>query len=98
MGVVVVPTRPSAPTPVLFAQEGGSLHIGDAVQVGNTSGQGLRVRDIPGREGKILAKFTEGSSLQIIDGPKQADGYTWWKVRGAGGEGWCAADFLVHAP
>lgn len=91
-------TQPSSAEPATPApsQANISLQIGDTVRVVNTSGQGLRVRDIPSREGKILIKFAEGSSVEIIEGPKQADGYTWWKVRGKAGEGWCAADFLAR--
>jgi hypothetical protein len=97
-GAAAATAPPSAATPTAMALESGSLQVGDTVHVVNTSGQGLRIRDIPSREGTILVKFAEGSSVQIIDGPKQADGYTWWKVRGAAGEGWCAADFLAHEP
>ncbi|MBK9713366.1 MAG: SH3 domain-containing protein [Kouleothrix sp.] len=90
------PAAPSATAPASVAVPGEVLQVGDIVRVVNTGGQGLRVRDIPSREGAILIKFAEGSSVQIIEGPKQADGRTWWKVKGASGEGWCAADFLAR--
>src|SRR5262249_21664127 len=92
------PAAPSATAPTSVVVPGEMLQVGDTVRVINTSGQGLRARDLPSREGKILVKFAEGSSVQIIEGPKQADGYTWWKVRGQSGEGWCAADFLAREP
>lgn len=87
---------PGPITPSTTTTPDEALQIGDTVRVVNTDGQGLRARDIPNRDGKILFKFAENSTVQIIDGPKEADGFTWWKVRGTSGEGWCVADFLTR--
>ncbi|HIQ12413.1 MAG TPA: hypothetical protein EYH29_06055 [Caldilineales bacterium] len=37
----------------------------------------------------------DGVKLTIIDGPVQADGFTWWKVRTPKGyEGWAVEAYL----
>lgn len=72
------------------------LQPGDRVQVSGTGGVALRIRIAPSGASRVVARLPEGSGLEIIDGPEQADGRTWWKVRGAFGEGWCAADYIVR--
>ena len=38
----------------------------------------------------------EGTTLVVLDGPEEADGYTWWQVRTPdGAEGWAAGTWLV---
>ena len=97
-GSVDILDVPSPITPVAETETDGLFQIGDAVRVVTTGVQGLRVRDLPSRQGKILVKFAEGSIMQIVDGPQDSDGYTWWKVRRGSDEGWCAADFLAREP
>lgn len=52
------------------------------------------MRSTPGIDGEVIARVAEGTLVVVIDGAAQADGYTWWRVRGDWGEGWCAAEFL----
>jgi hypothetical protein len=58
---------------------------------------GLNVRAEPGTAPTIpiLFSLTAGTAVDIIEGPVTADGLTWWKVRAANQEGWCAGEFLV---
>ncbi len=72
------------------------LQPGDRVQVSGTGGVALRIRIAPSGSARIVARLPEGSVLEIIGGPERSDGRTWWKVRGAFGEGWCAADYLAR--
>jgi PKD repeat protein/protocatechuate 3,4-dioxygenase beta subunit len=81
---------------------------GDVVEVYNTGGVGLRVRDAPG--GNIIGKKYDGERGMILEGPESAvspdDGilYTWWKVRWENSwiwtdgkeyrEGWSAENWL----
>jgi hypothetical protein len=38
----------------------------------------------------------EGTVLTVLEGPTDADGYVWWKVRTPDGdEGWGADNWLV---
>ncbi|MFQ3630212.1 SH3 domain-containing protein [Roseiflexus sp.] len=87
----IAPASAPSPTP-----PDRPLQPGDRVQVSGTGGVALRIRIAPSAASRVVARLPEGSGLEIIDGPEQADGRTWWKVRGAFGEGWCAADYLVR--
>jgi hypothetical protein len=69
---------------------------GATVVVSGTGGQGLRLRAQPTTNANIVVAVKEGTKLAVVEGPQQGDGYTWWKVRTAGGqEGWGAADWLT---
>lgn len=70
------------------------LRIGGSARVLTSNGSNLRVRRDPGTSQAVVARLRGGESVAIIGGPMSADGYTWWRVRGEWGEGWCAADFL----
>lgn len=56
----------------------------------------LRAREVPGSKGAIVARFAPGAELMVVDGPEEADGRIWWRVRGTTGEGWCAAEYLLQ--
>lgn len=93
-----------APTPTVVlpiegtgeAQPPTEIGLGVTVIVNGTQGAGLNLREQPTTYGKILANSKEGSALTVIDGPKEADDYTWWKLRmTTGEEGWGAANWLA---
>jgi ABC-type transport system substrate-binding protein len=70
--------------------------FGDAVEVCNTGGLGLRVRDAPA--GNVIGKKYDGDRGVIVAGPESAvlDGiaYTWWKIRWDDAlEGWSAEGY-----
>jgi hypothetical protein len=71
------------------------LRIGDTVTVVGMDGQPLTARAGPGTVYGVTAGFDEGSLLVVLEGPADGGGYTWWRVRGDGGEGWCADRWLV---
>jgi hypothetical protein len=49
------------------------------------------VRIEPGLQGERIGKLKPGENVWIVDGPRCADGYTWWFVRNPSGlEGWTA--------
>jgi hypothetical protein len=54
------------------------------------------VRDRPGTDQSIpvLLTLSPDTFVDIVGGPLQQDGFTWWKVRSANIEGWCAGEFL----
>jgi uncharacterized protein YgiM (DUF1202 family) len=56
------------------AQDGG-IAIGDTVVVGEDA---VNMRETPGTSGKIITTLSSGVSLEILDGPRTASGYTWW--------------------
>ena len=67
---------PENPTP--------GLAIGDSIFVQNTVGgglNGLRVRSGAGTGFSQIGGVWDGATGTITDGPRAANGYTWWKVR-----------------
>jgi hypothetical protein len=55
---------------------------------------GLNVRAQAGATSQIIFSLGPGSEVEIIGGPVEADGFTWWQVRGPTAAGWCAGAFL----
>lgn len=79
------PLPSSAPT---------ELVIGGYAIVSNTGSQALIARSEPGTGYEIVTRFPEGSRLLILEGPQVEGEFTWWKVQGDSGEGWCADRWL----
>jgi uncharacterized protein YgiM (DUF1202 family) len=49
------------------------------------------MRDIPSPSGTLLIQLATGQRVNVIEGPTQAENYTWWRVDdGAGRSGWVA--------
>jgi len=38
----------------------------------------------------VTAVHDEGEVARILEGPVEADGFTWWKIEGESGTGWSA--------
>jgi hypothetical protein len=75
---------------------GTIIEPGVTVVVQGTQGAGLRLRAEPTTQGGVVTAVREGLRLTVIDGPEEADGFVWWKVRAPDGkEGWGAANWLV---
>ena len=86
----ILPTVAFIPTPV-------SITVGANVEVTGVGNQELNIRNVPGLTGsKILFRSPEGSLFDIIGGPQEADGFSWWHVRDAQFqlEGWAVANYL----
>jgi hypothetical protein len=76
-----------APTPTATP---AALRIGGMAQVVNIKGTVLRGRKQPSLKAAATAAFRDGERVRILDGPADADGFTWWKVEGKAGTGWSA--------
>ena len=93
-GVKILQAEPTGGT---GGGTGGKYAVGELL-VAQTA---LRVRRTPGFQNKpgddVLGAYQEGSTLNIVDGDRQADGLTWWRVGGITptGEqiGWVAESF-----
>jgi hypothetical protein len=81
----IFPTPTSKPTDVPAV-----LQVGAGAQVVNTEGTVLRGRKQPSIKATATAAFKSGEHVHILEGPVDADGFTWWKIEGAGGTGWSA--------
>lgn len=63
----------------------------------------LNVRNQPGTgfNSAVIAVMATGTTVEVLEGPIEADGFTWWRVRGQATdrmvEGWCVGDYLVAA-
>lgn len=72
------------------------IRPGVEVVVEGTAGAGLNLRAEPSTSGQVVANVREGTVLTVLDGPQEANGYTWWKLRTPDGkEGWGAAQWLT---
>jgi hypothetical protein len=86
-----LPTRtPIFPTPTLEPTATPAvLQIGASAQVVNTEGT-LRGRKQPNLKAAAITAFKAGERVRILEGPIEADGFTWWKIEGERGAGWSA--------
>jgi Bacterial SH3 domain len=91
---VVLPVGTLVATPPPAGIAPGALVI-----VEGTGGAGLNLRAEPTTSAKLVGSAREGTVLTVLEGPQEADGYVWWKVRTPNGtEGWGAAKYLVLKP
>jgi hypothetical protein len=89
-----VPAAATAPPPTAGPAP-GELAPGRSAYV-RADAVALNVRARPGTAGDNPVIFTlaPGTALEVVGGPVEQDGFTWWQVRGPVGEGWCAGQFL----
>jgi hypothetical protein len=102
--VVTVTPTPIAPTPTASPAPPAlptpdSLFVGGYAQVSGTGGDALRLRADPGLQTTTLKTIPDGARLLILDGPRDADGIIWWRLRDPsdGAEGWAAELYLAPA-
>jgi len=86
------PTPPPEATATFTAtpQPGTALSAGQPARIAAPGG--LNMRQTPGTGGAIVTYVSGGQVVDVIAGPTDADGYTWWQVDDRGGnQGWLAA-------
>ena len=90
-------TVPPAPTATsLPLPPAGTIGINGWVK----ATQNVRLRDQASTSGKIVSVLQTDKPAHVIDGPVDANGYTWWKVdqydaSNPTASGWCAGEFLA---
>jgi hypothetical protein len=88
---VVLPIETPEPTQLPTEIGPGAL-----VVVQDTVGAGLNLREQPTIYARIVGNATEGTVLTVLEGPREADDYVWWRVRAPdGAEGWGATNWMV---
>jgi hypothetical protein len=96
---VLALTTPSAtafPTPGPGTRAAPQFAPGAKATVFDTGRSGLNLRSDAGTSFPRVGSISEGLDVEIIAGPKYADGYTWYQVKDASGiSGWAAANFLL---
>jgi cell wall-associated NlpC family hydrolase/SH3-like domain-containing protein len=80
----------------LFASPAGAVIFpgGQTAVIANTDGDGVRFRSDPSKNGAVQTTVPEGAVVLITNGPKDADGTTWYQVQYAGQSGWIDADYI----
>jgi hypothetical protein len=61
-------------------QETLFFRVGD-IYIITKAGDKLNVRDLPSTSGAVLTQLTTGDYVEIVDGPVQENGYTWWNFK-----------------
>jgi hypothetical protein len=95
---VITPTNTvmlpiNTPEPTQLPTEIGP---GTLVVVQGTADAGLNLREQPTTYARIVDNAPEDTVLTVLEGPTDADGYVWWRVRTPDGtEGWGAEDWLI---
>jgi Tol biopolymer transport system component len=65
------------------------FQVGTVLKV-SPYGNNLNLHDKPSLSSTVLSRFPTDQVLTIIDGPVQADDYTWWQVKAGDLTGWVA--------
>lgn len=88
------PTLPAVvitPTPV-------GITVGATIAVQGVDDQQLNVRDVPGiGQTNIIFRADEDEQFVVIEGPVQADGFTWWRIQhpvDTTRSGWAVSNYL----
>ena len=58
----------------------GALAVGSTAWVGGTGEAGLRARAAPTLSAEQIGSLSDGTAVQVLQGPTRADGYTWYQV------------------
>jgi hypothetical protein len=78
-----------------------TIGIGVYVQISGTEGEGLNIRSTAGINADSLFLGYDEEVFLVKDGPKEADGYTWWYLVAPYDDtraGWAASNFLTVVP
>lgn len=72
---VLTPTSTPGPT------YSGEIGQGQLVEIFGTGGDNLRLRVRPGLDATIASLGVESEVFEVLDGPREMDGYAWWHLR-----------------
>ncbi len=93
-----LPVPAAAPTPSSLISPGQvivgtpyltiGLVVGGSALVNTTEGDQLNVRAAPSTEAQILGRLPAGTRVSLLEGPRFAGGYSWWRVQAGAITGW----------
>jgi hypothetical protein len=85
------PTPKPTPTPSVPTE----ITVGGYVKVVGAEADQLSYRSGPGLNYARLTIVKDGTILEVLEGPEEADGYTWWRLEDEDGFiGWAADNWL----
>lgn len=87
---------PAIPT-VIITNTPIPLRVGVQAAVYGVGGDKLNIRNRPSlSESQVLFRESDGKIFDVIAGPQEADGFSWWRVRDRQFqvEGWAVANYL----
>lgn len=80
------PTDPPPPT-------GGKFEMGDTARVT----EGLNMRSGPSTGNGVIAVLPAGTTGTVLEGPRSASGYTWWRIQTNRGTGWVVENWIAKS-
>lgn len=86
------PIPSSTPSATATTPSTNSIGIGDLVQVTNR----LNLRSAPSTSGSVITVLPVGSQWSVADGPRSANGYSWWQLDTPSGPGWVAGQYVAR--
>jgi hypothetical protein len=88
--------------PIVLTPTPAAINIGSRVVVEGVDADTLNVRsDASLNESEILFRADEGEIFNVVEGPAQSDGFTWWRIQDpadATRNGWAVGNFLTVVP
>lgn len=87
---------PAIPT-VIITNTPIPLRVGVQAEVYDVGSDKLNIRNRPSlTDSQVLFRESEGKLFDVIGGPQEADGFSWWQVRDPQFqvEGWAVANYL----
>ena len=85
---------PPTPRPTITPTPEPALGAGGFAVITGTQGAPLVGRAAPGTDKAKVARFPEGQTVRLLEGPQQATGMTWWRIELNGQSGWASATYL----
>jgi hypothetical protein len=93
--VAPFPTATPTPKPTPTPSVPTEIAVGGYVKVVGAEADQLSYRSGPGLDYARLTIVKDGTILEVLEGPEEADGYTWWRLEDEDGFiGWAADDWL----
>ncbi len=71
---------------------GAKFEHGDGARVT----EGLNIRTGAGTGNGVITVLPAGTTGEIVDGPRSANGYTWWRISTGYGTGWVVENWIAN--
>jgi hypothetical protein len=92
---IPLPTATPTPKPTPTPSVPTEIAVGGYVKVVGAEADALSYRSGPGLNYARLTIVKDGTILEVLEGPEEADGYTWWRLEDEDGFiGWAADEWL----